>query len=103
MIEALACGTPVIAWRNGSVPEIIEDGRTGFIVDTMDEAVKAIAETTQLSRAACRASFEDRFDAACMASNYERVYRAAPGRLASSIGNCRIRGPAERGAGGLRA
>jgi glycosyltransferase involved in cell wall biosynthesis len=75
MIEALACGTPVIAWRNGSVPEIIEEGRTGFIVDNIDDAVRAVRNAPQLSRAACRASFEERFDAACMASNYERVYQ----------------------------
>ena len=65
MIEALACGTPVIAWRNGSVPEIVEEGNTGFIV---------VENAAQLSRAGCRASFEDRFDAASVASNYETVY-----------------------------
>jgi glycosyltransferase involved in cell wall biosynthesis len=75
MIEAMACGTPVIAWRNGSVPEIVEPGRTGFIVDNIDDAVKAVRNAGQLSRADCRASFEERFDAACMASNYERVYQ----------------------------
>ena len=75
MIEALACGTPVIAWRNGSVPEVIDEGRTGFIVDNIDDAVRAVGNAGQLSRAACRASFEDRFDAARMASNYENVYR----------------------------
>jgi glycosyltransferase involved in cell wall biosynthesis len=75
MIEALACGTPVIAWRNGSVPEIIEEGRTGFIVDNMDDAVAAVWNAAHLSRRDCRESFENRFDAACMASNYERVYR----------------------------
>src|ERR1035441_5300739 len=74
MIEALACGTPVIAWRNGSVPEIIEEGNTGFIADNIDDAVRAVGNTAQLSRAACRTSFEDRFDAARMASNYETVY-----------------------------
>lgn len=75
MIEALACGTPVIAWRNGSVPEIIDEGRTGFIVDHIDDAVRAVGNAGHLSRAACRASFADRFDAACMASNYENVYQ----------------------------
>jgi glycosyltransferase involved in cell wall biosynthesis len=75
MIEALACGTPVIAWRNGSVPEIIEQGRTGFIVDNLDDAVAAVHKTDRLSRRDCRASFEKRFDAACMASNYERAYQ----------------------------
>jgi glycosyltransferase involved in cell wall biosynthesis len=75
MIEALACGTPVIAWRNGSVPEIIDHGRTGFIVDNLDDAVRAVANVGHLNRAACRASFSSRFDAACMASNYEKVYQ----------------------------
>ncbi len=75
MIEALACGTPVIAWRNGSVPEIIEEGRTGFIVDNIDDAVRAVGSVNRLGREDCRASFEDRFDAASMASNYERVYQ----------------------------
>lgn len=75
MIEALACGTPVIAWRNGSVPEIIDDGRTGYIVDNLDDAVQAVAKIGHLSRAACRASFCGRFDAGCMASNYQEVYR----------------------------
>jgi len=75
MIEALACGTPVIAWRHGSVPEIIEEGRTGFIVDNMPDAVAAVRDACRLRRPDCRASFEDRFDAAGMASNYERVYQ----------------------------
>jgi len=75
MIEALACGTPVIAWRHGSVPEVIEEGRTGFIVDNIDDAVRAVADATHVSRATCRSAFEDRFDAAGMASNYEHVYR----------------------------
>jgi glycosyltransferase involved in cell wall biosynthesis len=74
MIEALACGTPVIAWRNGAVPEIIEEGRTGFIVDNIDDAARAVRNVARLSRRNCRASFEDRFDAVCMASNYEKVY-----------------------------
>jgi glycosyltransferase involved in cell wall biosynthesis len=75
MIEALACGTPVIAWRNGSVPEIIEEGRTGFVVDDIASAVGAVGKVGHLSRTACRTSFEKRFDAVGMASNYERVYQ----------------------------
>ena len=75
MIEALACGTPVIAWRNGSVPEVIDHGRTGFIVESVEEAVKAVGRVGDLSRHACRQSFEDRFDAACMARKYVEVYR----------------------------
>jgi glycosyltransferase involved in cell wall biosynthesis len=79
MIEALACGTPVIAWRNGSVPEVIDDGRTGFIVESVDEAVRAVARVSALNRETCRQVFEERFDAARMAHEYVEVYQ----RLAS--------------------
>jgi glycosyltransferase involved in cell wall biosynthesis len=75
MIEALACGTPVIAWPNGSVPEVIDDGRTGFIVESVEEAVEAVGRIGDLSRHACRQAFEERFDAACMARQYVEVYR----------------------------
>jgi glycosyltransferase involved in cell wall biosynthesis len=75
MIEALACGTPVIAWRNGSVPEVIEDGRTGFIVASEEEAVQAVGWVSSLSRLVCRKVFEERFDAARMARDYLKVYR----------------------------
>jgi glycosyltransferase involved in cell wall biosynthesis len=75
MIEALACGTPVIAWRNGSVPEVIADGVTGFIVDTMDEAVRAVADVPGLDRRICRQVFEEHFDAVRMARDYVDVYR----------------------------
>jgi glycosyltransferase involved in cell wall biosynthesis len=75
MIEALACGTPVIAFRNGSVPEILDDGVTGFIVDSVEEAVRAVGRIPELSRHACRAVFEERFDAARMARDYLEVYR----------------------------
>jgi glycosyltransferase involved in cell wall biosynthesis len=75
MIESLACGTPVIAWRNGSVPEIIEDGVTGFIVASLEEAVTALARVGTLSRLQCRASFEERFSAARMTRDYLRLYR----------------------------
>jgi glycosyltransferase involved in cell wall biosynthesis len=75
MIEALACGTPVIAWRNGSVPEVIDDGRTGFIVESLEEAVAAVDRIVDLDRHACRQAFEERFDAASMARKYVEVYR----------------------------
>jgi glycosyltransferase involved in cell wall biosynthesis len=75
MIEALACGTPVLAWRRGSVPEVIEHGVTGFIVDGIDEAVAAVTELPRLSRAGCRRAFEQRFDARRMATEYLDVYR----------------------------
>jgi glycosyltransferase involved in cell wall biosynthesis len=75
MIEAMACGTPVVAWRNGSVPEVIDDGVTGYIVDSVEDAVMAVGRVKQLDRRTCRAVFEKRFDAARMAREYTNVYR----------------------------
>jgi hypothetical protein len=75
MIEAMACGTPVIAWRNGSVPEVVEDGVTGFVVDSVEEAVQAVGRVACLSRQVCRRVFEERYDAARMARDYLEVYR----------------------------
>lgn len=75
MIEALACGTPVIAWRTGPVPEVIDDGVTGFIVESVEEAVEATGRIAGLSRQTCRQAFEDRFDAAYMVRQYVEVYR----------------------------
>jgi len=82
MIEAMACGTPVIAFRHGSVPEIIEEGKSGFIVDSMDQAVEAVRRVESISRAACRAEFDRRFTVAGMARNYVAEYR----RLQSDMG-----------------
>lgn len=81
MIEAMACGTPVIAFNHGSVPEIIENGTTGFIVANEDEAVLAVSQLPQISRAMVRHRFEQRFTARRMAEDYVDVYRnlvAAP-------------------------
>jgi glycosyltransferase involved in cell wall biosynthesis len=78
-IEALACGTPVIAWPNGSVPEILDHGRTGFLVDNIEDAVRAVDHAAHLSRSACRAAFLDRFGADRMALDYERVYQQLAG------------------------
>jgi glycosyltransferase involved in cell wall biosynthesis len=75
MVEALACGTPVIAFRRGSVPEIISDGETGFIVDSVDGAVAAVQRLETLDRAQCRRVFEARFMARRMAEEYLAVYR----------------------------
>jgi glycosyltransferase involved in cell wall biosynthesis len=75
MVEALACGTPVLALRRGSVPEIIEDGVTGLVVDGVDQAMAAAPRLRDLSRAACRASFERRFTAPRMATDYVRLYQ----------------------------
>ncbi|MFO7173261.1 MAG: glycosyltransferase family 4 protein [Bacillota bacterium] len=74
MIEALACGTPVIAYPHGSVPEVLEDGVTGFIVRSIDEAVAAVERIPEIDRRACRAAFERRFTAERMAEDYLEVY-----------------------------
>jgi glycosyltransferase involved in cell wall biosynthesis len=79
MIEAMACGTPTIAFRSGSVPEILEDGVSGFIVNTEECAVEALRQVPRLSRATCRATFEKRFLDARMAEDYLDVYEAAMG------------------------
>lgn len=75
MIEAMACGTPVVAYRCGSTPEVIEDGATGFLVDDIDQAVDAVSRAALLDRAAIRARFELRFSATAMARRYLDVYR----------------------------
>jgi glycosyltransferase involved in cell wall biosynthesis len=75
MIEAMACGTPVIAFRNGSVPEVLQHGLTGFIVESVEQAVQAVRQVPGLSRPAIRRAFEERFDVARMAHDYLHVYR----------------------------
>jgi glycosyltransferase involved in cell wall biosynthesis len=74
MIEAFSCGTPVIAYRHGSVPEIMEHGVTGFIVNNQDEAISAARNIESIDRAACRNVFDRRFTTAQMAGNYVKVY-----------------------------
>jgi glycosyltransferase involved in cell wall biosynthesis len=76
MIEAMACGTPVIAFRSGSVPEIIDNGVTGFAVEDEDHAVEAIKRLSDLDRGKVRAGFEERFSAKRMAHDYVRNYEA---------------------------
>lgn len=84
MIEAMACGTPVIAYRNGSVPEVMEEGRTGFIVTGLEDAIAAARRVEELSRARCREVFEQRFTARRMAADYVKVYeRMLHGRSGS--------------------
>jgi glycosyltransferase involved in cell wall biosynthesis len=75
MIEAMACGTPVIAWRSGSVPELVEDGLTGFIVDSDEEADRAFARALRLDRTAIRRRFDQRFSSRAMADRYLSLYR----------------------------
>ena len=74
MIEALACGTPVVAFRGGSVAEVIEHGTTGFFVDSIPDAVAAVGALGRLSRAACRRAFEARFTVERMAREYLAIY-----------------------------
>ncbi len=74
MIEAMACGTPVIAWRCGSVPEVVEQGRSGYIVTSEDEAVAAVGRVDRIDRRAVRNVFERRFSAQVMATSYLQLY-----------------------------
>jgi glycosyltransferase involved in cell wall biosynthesis len=75
MIEAMACGTPVIRRTCGSVPEILAPGRTGFLADTLDELVDAVKRIDTIDRAACRRHVERRFTVDRMADDYEAIYR----------------------------
>jgi glycosyltransferase involved in cell wall biosynthesis len=74
MAEAMACGTPVVALRGGSVAEVVEHGVTGFVCETEDELVQAIGRLDEIDRAACRAQAEQRFSPSAMAGQYEQVY-----------------------------
>jgi len=88
MAEALACGTPVVARRRGSVPEIVADGVTGFIGETDDDLVALCRRVHELDRAVCRREASRRFSATVMTEGYEAVYRALTGideRLAQEL------------------
>src|SRR6202045_2010435 len=76
MIEAMACGTPTIAFNRGSVPEVMQEGLTGFIVNDMDEAVAGVEKIASIERTACRNVFEKQFTAAHMAERYVQVYES---------------------------
>jgi len=76
MIEAMSCGTPVIAFRCGSVPEVLDDGVTGFIVESVPQAIEVISRLDQLSRTRIREVFEEKFTAARMAKDYVRIYQS---------------------------
>jgi glycosyltransferase involved in cell wall biosynthesis len=91
LIEAMACGTPVVAFRRGSVPEVVDDGVTGRIVDSPEEAVAVLPEVLALDRGAVRRRFEERFSAERMARDYLKVYHSmltAPSR--PGLGDRRI-------------
>jgi glycosyltransferase involved in cell wall biosynthesis len=93
MIEAMACGTPVIAFRGGSVAEIVDDGVTGFVVESIEEAVEALDRIPSIDRKECRARFEQRFSARRMCEDYLEAYeqgiwekkRAARGKRGLSL------------------
>ena len=76
MIEAMSCGTPVLGWRNGAVPEIVDEGITGFVVDSMEAAAAQLPRLAKLDRSRVRRRFETRFAAQRMAQDYLAVYRA---------------------------
>jgi glycosyltransferase involved in cell wall biosynthesis len=75
MIEAMSCGTPVVAFREGSVPEVLEDGKSGYIVESVDEAVDAVKRIGEVDRRTVRERFEERFSARRMALDYVEIYR----------------------------
>jgi glycosyltransferase involved in cell wall biosynthesis len=85
MIEAMACGTPVIAFNRGSVPEVIDDGISGFIVEDINGAIGAVDRLDHLSREKIRRQFEQRFTARRMAQDYLSVYRALSDKLAPHL------------------
>ena len=85
MIEALACGVPVLAFRGGSVDEVIDEGVTGVVVESVDEAIAALPVVESLDRRRCRAVFEERFSARRMAEDYVALYEAVIARKASGM------------------
>jgi glycosyltransferase involved in cell wall biosynthesis len=85
MIESLACGTPVIGFRRASVPEVVDDGVTGFIVDDVDGMVDAIRRIPEIDRARCREAAEARFDVIRMAEDYERHYETLVGSAVAAL------------------
>ena len=88
MIESLACGTPVVAFRQGSVPEVIEHGRTGFIVDTYEEFVEASRRVAEIDPAECRKAMEERFSEDVFVEAHERAYDRL---LAEAASEARVR------------
>jgi glycosyltransferase involved in cell wall biosynthesis len=84
MIEAMACGTPVIAFRCGSTTEVVDNGVSGFLVDSVEEAADAVRSIDVLNRRAIRATFERRFTAERMARDYVSIYKSLPGVRAKS-------------------
>jgi glycosyltransferase involved in cell wall biosynthesis len=99
MIEAMACGTPVIAFRCGSVPEVVEEGVSGFVVETVNQAAAAVARVASLDRSNVRAAFEHRFTIERAARDYLQLYQqlisshARSTRFEKQMVNTRVRQP----------
>ena len=93
MIEAMACGTPVIAWNKGSVPEVVEDGVTGIVVETLEEAIARFDEIRSLDPVTIRQRFEERFSASRMAADVLELYRAVSDQRSSSASSARSPSP----------
>jgi glycosyltransferase involved in cell wall biosynthesis len=96
MIEAMACGTPVIAYPNGSVPEVIRDGQSGYIVSSVEDGVKALRNIDLLDRNVVRKCFIERFTSKIMAKNYLHNYGqliqkySAPGSAVSKYNKAKL-------------
>lgn len=93
MIEAMAAGTPTIAWRNGSTPEVMDEGRSGWLVDSIDQAVAAVERCATLPRATVRACFEERFTDQRMARDYVRLYQAMMAEAKTGARDARFHRP----------
>lgn len=92
MIEAMACGTPVVAWRCGSVPEVVDEGISGYIVDNMSDAILACEKLPQLNRATVHDQFLYRFSADAMARNYINLYQQQLNKASNTINTIKIAG-----------
>jgi glycosyltransferase involved in cell wall biosynthesis len=88
MIEAMACGTPVIAYDGGAVPEVIKEGQTGFIAKSLEDAAEAVHRVSELSRAHCRDVFEKRFTVTRMARDYVKIYKRTIDRRMRHLDRC---------------
>jgi glycosyltransferase involved in cell wall biosynthesis len=88
MIEAIACGTPVIAYDGGAVPEVMKDGQTGFIAKNLEDAADAVHRVSEISRTHCRKIFEKRFTVTRMARDYVRIYRRTIDRRMRGLDRC---------------
>ena len=89
MVEALACGTPVIAFPEGAAVEIVQDGLNGYLVDDEDAMAAAVARLARIKRPDCRTSVQERFDLDIIAAQYETIYQ----RAAATVTNMRISAP----------